>query len=129
MYRCEANSVAGFVQQLAVAYVHHGYFFYFTGTIPERKDPKGVDANIVSKYGLNITRWTRARRKALGEVGLQYIRYRREFVVLATDVHHELLMQEKDLMDIRREPIKLFGYSIGYRRARHIQGERAFRGN
>jgi hypothetical protein len=39
MYRCEATSVAGFVQQLAVAYVRNGYWFYVQGTIPKRKSP------------------------------------------------------------------------------------------
>jgi hypothetical protein len=33
-YRCEATSVAGFIQQLAVAYVGRGYFFYVAGVIP-----------------------------------------------------------------------------------------------
>jgi hypothetical protein len=30
-YRCEAVSVEGFIQQLAVAYVARGYLFYGTG--------------------------------------------------------------------------------------------------
>ena len=51
-YRCEATSVAGFVQQLAVAYVGRGYFFYIVGEIPERKDPHAVDEKLIAKYGL-----------------------------------------------------------------------------
>src|SRR5262249_29465887 len=60
-YRCETRSVAGFVQQLAVAYVGRGYFFYVTGEIPERKDPCGVDAKLIAKYGLAIGKTGRAR--------------------------------------------------------------------
>jgi hypothetical protein len=33
-YRCEATSVEGFLQQLAVAYITTGYWFYVTGEIP-----------------------------------------------------------------------------------------------
>ena len=40
MYRCETGSVAGFVQQLAVSYLSHGYWFYVAGTVPDRKDPR-----------------------------------------------------------------------------------------
>ena len=40
IYRCEATSVEGFVQQLAVSYVRNGYFFYVTGTTREGKDPR-----------------------------------------------------------------------------------------
>jgi hypothetical protein len=31
MYRYEATSLPGFIQQFAVSYVGHGYFFYVTG--------------------------------------------------------------------------------------------------
>ena len=53
-YRCEATSVAGFVQQLAVAYVGRGYFFYVTGELPERKDPRAVDRRIIEKYAADL---------------------------------------------------------------------------
>ena len=52
-YRCVATSVAGFVQQLAVSYVAHGYYFYVKGWIPERKTPARIDEKLVSKYGLD----------------------------------------------------------------------------
>src|SRR5690349_9747078 len=38
-YRCEVPSIGGFVQQLAVSYLAHGYFFYVWGIVPEGKDP------------------------------------------------------------------------------------------
>ena len=34
MYRCEAGSLAGFVQQLAARYVASGYVFYVVGRVP-----------------------------------------------------------------------------------------------
>ena len=39
-YRSEATSVEGFVQQIACCYLRHGYWFYVTGVVPERKDPR-----------------------------------------------------------------------------------------
>jgi hypothetical protein len=53
-YRCEAASVSGFIQQLAVAYVTRGYFRYVVGTIPQTKDPRAVDTRIVAKFGIGI---------------------------------------------------------------------------
>ena len=50
MYRCEATTVGGFVQQLAVQYVTHGYWFYVLGRIPAGKDPSSVDAKLVDRY-------------------------------------------------------------------------------
>ncbi len=47
MYQCQAATVAGFIQQLAVAYVRHGYWFYVKGEIPARKDPQKVDAKLM----------------------------------------------------------------------------------
>jgi len=47
-YRCEATSVTGFIQQLAVGYVRHGYFFYVVGQVPEGKDPRVSGVNYSS---------------------------------------------------------------------------------
>ena len=65
-YRYEAQSIAGFVQQLAVAYVQHGYWFYVTGQVPERKCPLAVDAELLDRYEIAISSWARARRKRQG---------------------------------------------------------------
>jgi hypothetical protein len=115
-YRCEATSVAGFVQQLAVAYVGHGYFFYVTGEIPERKDPCIVDTKLIAKYGIATSKTSRARRKAAGLANVQYLRYGRFFVLLATHGKHVLFEEEcQFLRDARKTPIKIGGYAISYR--------------
>lgn len=114
-YRIEATTVAGFVQQLAVGYVRHGYFFYVTGYIPEHKDPQAVDAKLVQRYGVGISKWAKARRKAAGACNLQYLRHGRFFVLLAT--HGEGAFFEEEaaaIRDIRRVPLKYAGYAIGY---------------
>src|ERR1051326_1308635 len=115
-YRCETSSVAGFIQQLAVAYIGHGYCFYVTGEIPERKEPSTVDEKLIAKYGLAIGKTARARRKAAGLANVQYLRYRRLFVLLASPGKHAFFEEERQFIrDAREVPIKFAGYAISYR--------------
>lgn len=114
-YRVEATTVEGFVQQLAVAYVQRGYFFYVTGTIPARKNPAAVDAKLLVKYGVDLSRWARVRRKRAGLANHHYIRLARFFVLLATAGEGTFFAEEAAaIRDARRVPIKFGGYAIGY---------------
>ncbi|TWT44380.1 hypothetical protein RAS1_07940 [Phycisphaerae bacterium RAS1] len=116
-YRSVATSVEGFVQQLAVAYITHGYWFYVAGEIPEGKDLAAVDTKLIERYGIAITKWARCRRKKQGLANMQYLRHERFFVLLATKGRHEFFEREQASMrDVRRMPIKLAGYSIGCRK-------------
>lgn len=116
-YRCVTTSVEGFVQLLAANYLPHGYWFYVTGCMPEGKDPVAIDAKLVAKYGTDLTRQARARRKRLGISSVQYLRYDRFFLLLATHGKHRLFDEEAALVrDIRRVPLRFAGYSISYRR-------------
>ena len=115
-YRCEATSVAGFVQQLAVSYIGRGYFFYVRGEIPEKKDPRLVDERIVAKYDIAIGKTARARRKAAGFANIQYLRFERSFLLLATHGKHPFFDKEGSLIrDAREHPIKFGGYAVSYR--------------
>jgi hypothetical protein len=115
-YRAEATSIGGFIQQLAVSFVGKGYFFYVTGSIPEGKDPRAVDEKLISRYGIDISKWARARRKQAGSANLQYIRFDRFFVLLATHGRHQFFEEEASCIhDIRRRPIRFAGYSISHR--------------
>src|SRR5262245_22554809 len=87
-YRCEIETIGGFVQQLAVGYLAHGYFFYVWGIVPDGKDPRRVDEKLVSKYGLAVSKWVRARRKRAGLANIAYLRHRRFFVLVATHGAH-----------------------------------------
>lgn len=112
-YCCKATSVAGFVQQLVSCYLPHGYWFYVLGIIPPGKDPKTVDEKLLAKYGIGISRTSRARRKAVGMANVHYIRFQRQFLLLATHGHHLFFDGEaKNIRDARRTPIKFAGYSI-----------------
>lgn len=118
-YRCVTTSVDGFVQQLAVAYITHGYWFYVAGVIPEGKETAAVDAKLIDRYGIAITKWARCRRKKQGLANMQYLRHERFFVLLATKGRHEFFERERGAFrDVRRVPIKFAGYSIGCRTGR-----------
>jgi hypothetical protein len=119
MYRCEATTLAGFVQQLAVSYVANGYYFCVVGSVPGRKDPRAVDAKLVARYGIDCSKFVRARRKQAGRANMHYIRYRDTFVLLATHGEHAFFAEEAgQIRDVRREPLKVLGYAIGVRAGR-----------
>lgn len=116
VYRCRAVSLAGFIQQLAVAYVAHGYWFYARGWIPIDKDPEAIDRKLIDRYGIDVSKWERARRKRAGLANLHYLRFGRTFVLIATHGQHWFFEAEaKAIRDIRRVPFKLGGYSVSFR--------------
>src|SRR5262245_25817966 len=115
-YKCEATTIRGFIQQLAVQYVGRGYMFYVTGEVPPGKDPNRVDKKIIEKYRIDISKASRSRRKALGFANVQYLRFERTFILLATPGKHEFFLEEAgQVRDAREIPIKLFGYAVSYR--------------
>lgn len=121
-YRCVAASPTGFVQQLAVHYLAHGYWFYVQGVIPDHKDPAHVDAKLLAKYGIGLSRQSRARRKSVGIANVHYLRYERYFVLLATHGHHPFYDHEHaSIRDARRVPIKFMGYSIGVTKGGYLR--------
>jgi len=106
------DSVEGFVQQLAVGYVARGFYFYTSGTIKPSKDPAAVDAKLIERYGIDVSKWQRARRKRAGVANLQYLRHEQFFVILATHGKH-CFFGDEPFRDIREAPIRFHGYSIG----------------
>jgi hypothetical protein len=116
MYRCETVSIEGFIQQLAVSYVAKGYWFYVTGRIPPHKDPRRVDQKLIARYGLEVSKYVRARRKRAGLASVQYLRLGQVYVLLATKGEHPFFAAEaKCVRDLRRVPLKVFGYAVSYR--------------
>jgi hypothetical protein len=116
IYRHIAASETGFVQQLAVSYVNHGYWFYVTGCVPGHKQPELIDEKLIQKYNIAISRWERARRKREGLANVHYLRHERFFVLVATKGQHPIFEAENgNLRDVRRSPIRFAGYSISYR--------------
>jgi hypothetical protein len=115
-YRCEATSLEGFIQQLAVAYLPHGYWFCVAGDVPPAKDPAAVDRKLIERYGIALSRWARARRKRGGGANLHYLRHERFFVLLATHGHHRFFEDEREnVFDVRRSPVRVGGYAVSFR--------------
>ena len=122
-YQCVATSVAGFVQQLAVGYIARGYYFYVSGKIPLGKNPTETDAKIIDQYAIDVSKWTRCRQRKTGAAGVQYLRYRNQFIILATHGEHLFFEAEnRNLRDIRIYPVRFMGYSIGCRNGRNGEG-------
>lgn len=118
-YQYVATSVAGFIQQLAVGYITKGYYFYVAGVIPAHKNPALTDRKILSAYGIEVSKWTRARRKKEGFANVHYLRFENFYVIIANHGLHPFFADEaRRLRDIRKSPIAFKSYSIGCRRAR-----------
>jgi hypothetical protein len=112
MYQCEATSIEGFVQQLANL-VAKGYRYYVMAEVPERKTVESIDAKLISLYRLDLKKSARYRRKLAGGANVAYLRFRRTFVLIATEGIHRFKNENPHALDIRREPILFHGYSVG----------------
>jgi hypothetical protein len=113
VYRYVTATVEGFVQQVAVNLLPHGYHFYVSGVLPDHKDPAALDAKLIERYGLNLSKWARARRKKQGCASVQYLRHSHFFVLIATAGQHPFYGKETTIRDLRQSPLQCFGYSIG----------------
>lgn len=123
-YRVEAKSVAGFVQMLASNYLPHGYWFYVTGRVPEGKSEEQIDGKILAKYGIELSRQQRSRRKLQGIANLHYIRHESFFVILATHGKHTFFEAEgASIKDIRKTPLMFRGYSLTVKRGGFLKKE------
>ncbi len=105
-------SVEAFVQYLASNLIRHGYWYHFVGHVPPHKDPAAVDRKLAERYQANLDKFTRSRRKKKGLANVAYVRHERTFVLLTTEGDHAIF-DEHPMLDLRRRPIRLFGYSIG----------------
>ncbi len=121
-YRWEATSLIGFVQMLAANLLPHGYWFYVRGVVPEGKEPAAVDQKLLAKYGVDLSRQQRARRKQAGLANLHYLRWEREWILLATRGEHRFFAEEaQNIRDARRDPIPIGDYSLRVARGNYLQ--------
>jgi hypothetical protein len=114
-YRYLATTVPGFIQQLSVAYIARGYVFYVAGHVPPGKHAEDIDRKLLDRYGVELSRWQRARRKLRGKANVHYLRYAGFWLLLANHGDHDFFERERTVIrDVRREPIAFAGYSVGY---------------
>lgn len=102
------------VQQLAVALIPKGYFFYSMGYLKEDVDPLAVDEKILLRYDLLRSKFTRYRDAKAGGAKVQYLRCGRFHLLIATRGKHPFFLNEP-FLDIRENPIVYWGYSVSYR--------------
>lgn len=114
-YRYEATSVTGFIQQLAVAYIARGHYFYVIGRVPPHKCTTTVDAKLLARYEVDLSRWSRLRRRHMGAASVHYLRHWRFFVLIATSGEHRFFVEEPCIRDVRRYPLVYGGYSVSSR--------------
>lgn len=120
-YRHIATSREGFVQQVATSYVNRGYRFFVAIRLPDGKDPRQVDDKLIDRYGIAIDSGRRFRRKQRGLANLQYIRFGRSALLLATKGQHEFFQAEaNNIRDCARVPMLALGYSIKYVRGGYL---------
>ena len=118
--RTEATTLEGWIQQLAVGHVARGYHFYFQGTLPEGKDARAVDAKLIERYGVGISKYARMERKRRGLAVMRYLRFGRHFVLLATKGKHEVFWKDHGprIRNVALHPIRLGGYAVSFRGGR-----------
>jgi hypothetical protein len=119
-YPCVAASLDGFVQQVAIHYLKHGYRYYVSGFVRENRRPEDIDKKLVEKYAVDIDKWSRHRRKRQGLANVQYIRHDRRFLLMATGPWggHPFFEEEAEIRDAREVSIKIGGYELSYRGSR-----------
>lgn len=144
-YKCDATSLEGFIQQLAVAYVARGYYFYVTGSVPKRISAAEHDRRMLSKFDVAMSKWSRyRRRRRIGPGGrplacVQYLRHEDFWVLLATHgehyffiehaaVHEGVRLLKPQYRDIREQPVQYGGYSVSSGKRTSVRiSERAYR--
>lgn len=120
-YRYVASSRVGFIQQVACSYVSNGYRFHVSGEVPARMEPEKLDEKLLSKYSIRKTDAQRYYAKSIGRANIQYIRFERDYLMLATKGEHIWNACEAgNIKDCSRgEPIQFFGYSIYWKDGRY----------
>ena len=109
---------------VASNYLPHGYWFYVAGSVPNGKDPRLIDEKILSKYGIELSRQQRAKRKQQGFANLHYVRFQGLFVILATHGRHQFFTAESNsVRDIRKHPLHFHGYAISVKRGGFLKRE------
>ena len=107
-YKHEAGAIDGLVQQIAVSYLRHGYFYYVSGYVKPGVPLERHDRYILEGYNIRKCWRYRAEQKATGQANLQYIRHGRFYVIMATEGGHRFKNREhKKLRDVRSTPLVL----------------------
>lgn len=134
MYPHAFTNIHTFVQRVALDMVRYGYLYYVTGRIPPERDPAEVDSKILAKYDIDVSKYTRARRKKKGQANIHYARHQDFFVMLASTKGSSSWFADEEwptealrkrygrkVRFVPRQPIVHGGYSISYKTSSSTQ--------
>jgi hypothetical protein len=121
-YKYEVTSITGFLQRVATHLLPKGYYFYVQGVVPDGKDPAVLDAKLLAKYDIAKTEGARRWRKQQGLGNVQYVRFERSWILLATHGDHPIREGEgANLKDVRRMPLRIGDYSVTVKRGNYLK--------
>lgn len=116
LYRYEAKSIDGMLSQLIRYVANGGHYFYIRVRVPQGKDPSAIAEKLLDKYDIRKSRWQRKRRHLKETAGIHLLQHQELIVIILTKGKHEKFYHDhhESVRDIRRNALKLFGYSIRY---------------
>lgn len=121
-YKYEVTSLTGYLQRVATHLLPKGYYFFVQGVVPDGKDPAALDAKFLAKYDVVKSEGARRWRKQQGLGNVQYVRYERSWILLATHGDHPIREGEgNSLKDVRRVPIRIGNYSVTVKRGNYLK--------
>lgn len=112
-----ATTPVNFLYRISAVYLRHGYYRYKFFEIPQGKDVGGVEQKLVDCYDITTCRMKRARRKRQGLANVVFVRYERQFVLMATG-GRQAQFDRLTTYDFRTTPFHFHDYSVGL--LRHI---------
>ena len=111
-YHAEATSVAGFLQVLCANYLPRGCVFYVEGRLKSHMDARVIDADIIGRYEIAISKHARCWRKSQGMAVVHLLRYRLFFLLLASAGRHRFFEREANIKDARDSPVHFGDYTV-----------------
>jgi hypothetical protein len=113
-YSAEATSVAGFLQVLSANYLPAGCVFYTQGLLKPHMNATAIDADIIARYDIAISKDARYWRKRQGIAAVHLLRYRLFYLLLASEGRHRFFECEANIKDARNSPIHFGDYYITF---------------
>lgn len=121
-YRYEVTSEVGYLQRVATHLLPKGYYFFVQGVVPQGKSPEALDSKLLRKYDVAKSEGARRWRKSQGLGNVQYVRYQRSWILMATHGDHPIWEGEgANLKDVRRAPIRIGDYSLYVKRGNYLK--------
>lgn len=110
-YSYEVATLGHFLRRIAFDYLRYGYRRWALRHIPLDKDLKAIDTKLIGTYGITQCRTRRMRQRRRGFAVVQYVRFNRSFVLLATEGKHSTFERIRSY-DAKIVPLYINAYSI-----------------